>query len=264
MNTFFAKTVLLFSSFLIINSSFAQEVELPEVTIPQLPKTGAIVHDFVPPGWGIELSKSGDLGGDGSKKDYLLLLKMQDQHNILHNNGCELDTNPRMLVFLLARNSGYYLAGQNSALIPRPDQFCNGDDPIDGVTGGGLFIGGENGREGVLELGIFGSSIGHISFAFDWLGDGSEDWTRYAVYLVNRISDVRHRYDDPMQSELVHIDYLKQRATCLEIEYNEDGTEDIISEKTNRFISEEGEDTPLIRLENVGNAYDFYWARHCE
>jgi len=246
MNTFFAKILLVFSSFLIVNSSFSREVELPDVIIPQLPKTGVAIEDFVPSGWGIELSESGDLGGDGSKADYLLLLKMQDTHNILYDDAnCHdpLDTNPRLLVFLLSRNGRYFLAGKNSTLIPRQDIFCDTSDPIDGVTGGGIGI---KRKEGIVELGFFSGTLGHKSFAFRWLERSQ------GVYLTACNYYSRHRASGDISN--VEADYMKQQVRYEEIEFdNNDDTKEIVTRDEVLPISAR----PLITLEDMGVYYHF-------
>jgi len=57
-----------------------------------------------------------------------------------------------------------------------------------------------------------------------------------------------------MSRQVIQVDYLKQRVTCLE--YDEDR---ITSEHTRPFISEKGPQTPLLRLADVGNATEFEW-----
>jgi len=251
-----AKILLILFAFLTTSNSFGRTVELPEVTIPQLPKTGAKIQDFVPPGWRVELSESGNLGGDGSNKDHLVLLKMQDKNNIFHDeNGCgPLDTNPRMLVFLLARDRHYFLAGQNSTLIPRADQFCDGSDPIDGVVEGDISIGDEeNNRTGNITLGFFGGTMGHVSLSFAWLNNSSEGRGDPDIYLLKGKHYSIRRYD--LSNTIIHVDYIKQRTTCLE--YDEEDR--LISERTKPSVSEKGANTRLLRFSEVGKAYDFDW-----
>jgi len=257
MQMFSTRFLLLLFISLTTTVCSGKAIELPEVSIPQLPDAGARVQDFVPQGWGIELSETGDLGGDGSLMDHLVLLQMQDTRNIFHHEGgCTLDTNPRILAFLLAREGHYVLAGQNGTLIPRPDQFCDGNDPITGVVDGGISIGGEHGREGTIELGFFYSTLGHISFSFAWLDDGRGDGTSHDVYLLKRVHDSMSRLD--LSRQVIQVDYLKQRVTCLEYDDEEDQNR-ITSEHTRPFISEKGPQTPLLRLAEVGNAFEFEW-----
>jgi len=247
MHPFLAKTLLIISAFLNINNSLSKEIELPEVTIPQLPKTGATIQDFVPSGWAIESSKSGDLGGDSSQKDHFLLLKMQDEHNILYDDAnCHdpLDTNPRLLVFLLARNGHYFLAGQNSTLIPRQDIFCDTSDPIDGVTGGGIAI---HGKKGVVELGFFSSgSSGHKSFHFQWLERSQ------GVYLTACNYYSRHRTSRATSN--VEADYIKQQVHYEETEFdqNDDEKEIVMRDEVLPLSAR-----PLIPLEDIDAYYHF-------
>jgi len=247
MKHFILKILLAFSTFLIIGNCFGQEIELPKVTIPQLPKTGINIQDFVPNGWAVELSESGDLGGDRSKRDYLLLLKMQDRHNILHDYAnCHdpLDTNPRLLVFLLARNGRYFLAGQNSELIPRPDSFCSGDDPIDGITGGDIQI---NNKKGIVNLGFWGGILGHQSFHFQWRNQG--------VYLVACNKYTRQRASGGTSN--IEADYIKRQVRYEDVELHENNEKDSYEEVTTRDETQSISSTPLIRLEDMDVFYNF-------
>lgn len=109
------------------------ESPYPEVTYPGLPTQGATIVDFVPKGWRIELQSKGDLDKD-ARDDVVLVLRMDDQANIVENEGLgasEFDTNPRLLAVLLAGDAGYRLALQDHALIPRPDNPVM-DDYLDG------------------------------------------------------------------------------------------------------------------------------------
>jgi len=250
MNKFLSKILLIYS-LITIGIFYSQYIELPEENTPSLPHMGSKIEDFIPTGWKIEQSESDDLGGDGSKDDYILLLRMQDENNILHDEGCSepLDTNPRMLVFLLARNGNYFMAGQNNTLITTSVDFCAGDDPIDGISGGGISIGGENGREGIVKLGFFGSSIVLYRFSFAWLNEGSnKNKDNYGIYLLERTYETFSRYDQT--SKTVHVDYINQCIT-----YTEDDNKGNISEQTRPFVS----GAPLISLEEVEDPSSFDW-----
>lgn len=100
------------------------EGELPAVVYPKLPQLGADAQAFVTPPWRLEFEERGDLNADGHD-DLLLVLRMADPANVLHNDGfgpVEFDTNPRMLAVAFAEtdDQGYRLALQDHALIPRP------------------------------------------------------------------------------------------------------------------------------------------------
>ena len=111
----------------------AQEGELPPVQFPSLPDRAADAAGFVPAGWRLEASASGDLDEDG-RSDLALVLRMTDPRNIIANEGglCgeTLDTNPRMIAVALAsRSGGYHLGVENGELIPRRNNAC-AEDPF--------------------------------------------------------------------------------------------------------------------------------------
>jgi hypothetical protein len=113
------------------------ESPYPEVVYPRLPIQGATAADFVPKGWRVEHQPKGDLNKDG-RDDVVLVLRMDDPANIVENEGLgasEFDTNPRLLAVLFAEGTGYRLAVQDHALIPRPDSpvmddYLDGDDAV--------------------------------------------------------------------------------------------------------------------------------------
>jgi hypothetical protein len=102
----------------------------PPVDIPQLPEQAADAAGFVPAGWRLEASASGDLDRDG-RSDLAMVLRMDDPANVLSNDGLcgeTLDTNPRILaVALAAAGRGYRLGVQDQELIPRRDNPCATD-----------------------------------------------------------------------------------------------------------------------------------------
>lgn len=116
----------------LLASSAAAAQELPPVTYPHLPATGATAQGFVPKGWTVESRAEGDIDGD-SKADLALVLRSQDRANVIRPEMCgeELDTNPWILAILLANpGGGYRLAVENHALIPRRENACQ----LDGLT----------------------------------------------------------------------------------------------------------------------------------
>jgi hypothetical protein len=109
--------------------------EFPPVIYPRLAAQAATAQGFVPKGWRIEAQAAGDLDGD-ARADLALVFRSEDPANVLAEEMCEkpFDTNPRMLVILLAKpRGGYRLAVENHALIPRRDNACQ-VDPFTGIA----------------------------------------------------------------------------------------------------------------------------------
>lgn len=146
----------------------------PAVRYPVLAAEAARVQDFVPRGWVLESSATGDLDGDG-RPDLAFALHMADPANVLKNEGgfCgeTIDTNPRILGVALARpGGGYRLVVQNHSLVPRRDNPCADDwFASDGEMGGGLAIARGN---VVVTLGRFmsagGWGMGRTVFTLRW------------------------------------------------------------------------------------------------
>lgn len=128
---------LLFSV-LFAASVSAQELVIPKVTYPSLPKEGETAEAFVPKGWRLEKQQSGDLNKDG-QDDLLLILRMDDRQNILKNEGLgqnPFDTNPRILAVAFSNGAGktFTLELENHTLIARTEDPVM-DDPV-GESGG--------------------------------------------------------------------------------------------------------------------------------
>ncbi|HEY0014304.1 MAG TPA: hypothetical protein VGB79_15785 [Allosphingosinicella sp.] len=121
-----ASTLLAFSA-----PAAAQEEDgPPPVDYPTLPEHAQAASGFVPAGWRLEASASGDLDRDG-RSDLALVLRMNDPANVLPNEGLcgeTIDTNPRILaIALAAAGGGYRLGVQDQELIPRRDNPCASD-----------------------------------------------------------------------------------------------------------------------------------------
>ncbi|NYT41548.1 hypothetical protein HZY97_12320 [Sphingomonas sp. R-74633] len=152
----------------------APQDDLPTVRYPVLVAEAASAGGFVPRGWLLESSATGDLDGDG-RPDLTFALHMADPANVLKNEGgfCgeTIDTNPRILGIALARPSGgYRLVVQNHSLVPRRDNACADDwFSSDGEMGGGLSIARGN---VVITLGRFmsagGWGMGRTVFTLRW------------------------------------------------------------------------------------------------
>lgn len=110
-------------------SAAAQDLVLPAVRYPVLPRQAADAGGFAPRGWTIEARAAGDLDRDGDS-DLALVLRSNDPANLVPVDFCaeRLDTNPRMLVVALAApDGGYRLTVQNHSLIPRRENPCQVD-----------------------------------------------------------------------------------------------------------------------------------------
>src|SRR5688500_3087803 len=83
----------------------AQELVLPPVRYPALPRNAADAAGFVPSHWAIVASRRGDLNRDGAA-DLVLLLQMRDRANLLAvpagDRTERFDTNPHLLVVAFA------------------------------------------------------------------------------------------------------------------------------------------------------------------
>lgn len=127
-----------FVSFLLCAAAAAQELVIPQVTYPALPKEGTEPAAFVPKGWKLEKQERGDLNKDG-QDDLLLLLRMDDPKNVLKNDGLgqnPFDTNPRILAVAFGAGAGkpFTLALESHTLIARTEDPVM-DDPV-GKSGG--------------------------------------------------------------------------------------------------------------------------------
>jgi hypothetical protein len=132
-----------------VASALAQDLAIPDVVYPSLPKRAASADGFVPAGWVLEARASGDLNQDGTG-DLAFVIRQNDPANIL--SGIEglgedpFDTNPRILAvaFRNAPMGDYALQLENHTLIPRRTDPV-ADDPFDKddgivITRGGMQV----------------------------------------------------------------------------------------------------------------------------
>lgn len=110
--------------------------KLPAVTYPQITSQAQTAAGFVPEGWKLETSATGDLNGDGMS-DLALVIRQNAPLNVVSNEGGlgvdPLDSNPRMLLVAFGNKAGgYRLQLANHTLIPRHDNPTI-DDPYDGI-----------------------------------------------------------------------------------------------------------------------------------
>lgn len=130
------------------------------------------VDRFVPKGWVRESQTTGDLDGD-RRADTVLIVRQNDPTKKIRNDGLGeqvLDTNPRRLLVLLARERGLKPAVAVDGFIPprgSPDNSCLADR----MAEGGISI-----KRGIL----------HVAMQ-NWLSCGSYGVTNrdYALRLDN-------------------------------------------------------------------------------
>jgi len=119
---------------------------------PAIAGEGLTLLNFVPDGWMLIDSATGDLNKDG-KPDLACDLEYHDSVDEKTINEQHEDTwhhKPRMLLVLLrdSISEGYYLSAQNNTIILRADEGGILGDPY-----GSLEI-----NEGILEIGFYGGS----------------------------------------------------------------------------------------------------------
>ncbi|MBM1174103.1 hypothetical protein [Microvirga arabica] len=117
----------------------AQDLTLPEVTYPSLPRQAETAEGFVPSGWMLEVQASGDLNQDGNA-DLILVLRQNNPANVIENfegfGEKPFDTNPRILAiaFRDGLSGKFSLQLENHTLIPRRTEPA-ADDPFDKESG---------------------------------------------------------------------------------------------------------------------------------
>jgi hypothetical protein len=108
------------------------------VRYPAVTSFSATPEGFVPAGWFIEKKIQGDMNGD-EVTDLALLLRKDDSAKRFLNksnpSGAIVDTNPRMLVVILARpdGAGYTLLGENHTLFPAVTRTTQ-KDPLASIS----------------------------------------------------------------------------------------------------------------------------------
>ena len=139
--------------------------DVPPASYPRLLRHALSVEAYIPQGWRLEMTKSGDLNGDG-RPDAVLVVRDDDPDKFIDTGRDQkLDTNPRILVVALADAAGGYdLVLENHTLIARTnDPFQQ--DPLDpdGIQEGEVAI-----KNGTLRitLGYFGGNMGRMTYTF--------------------------------------------------------------------------------------------------
>ena len=114
---------------LLFNSTYGQRF-----TYPSIKAVATGITEFIPKGWIIYDSVSGDLNKD-AVKDLVLVLQHSDSVQMLNNDGDEVVTQPRILLILFKSKSGnrYNLQQQSNTFILQ-HEHSNMDDPFVGIT----------------------------------------------------------------------------------------------------------------------------------
>ncbi len=83
-----------------------------EISVANIPKTGATAEEFCPPGWKIEAQLAADLNGDGVQDKVLQLIGKKPGKN---SNGVATDY--RALIVVFARSGKFELADYATKLL---------------------------------------------------------------------------------------------------------------------------------------------------
>lgn len=219
----------------------AADLVIPDVAYPKLAVTGSTAADFVPAGWKLEYSSTGDLNGD-SAADLLLLLRMNDPKNVIANKEGlgedPFDTNPRILAVAFAEKAGgYRLALENHTLIARrtvPTQ----SDPITDASDIAI-------ERGALKV--------HLDFFLSAGGWGMFNCTyrfryqngRFELIGFDKVSTQRNTGE----IEIVSINYSTGKV--------EIGTGTIESDETKRTVKKLEKKRKALTIEAIGDGLEF-------
>lgn len=107
-----------------------------DFTYPAIRKEGKIITDFVPKGWIIKDSVSGELNNDNNN-DLVLIFQLKDSISILKNVDGSMDTlttHPRILALFFKdkSNTKYILAEQSNTFILTYDDKSK-PDPLNSI-----------------------------------------------------------------------------------------------------------------------------------
>ena len=213
--------------------------DVPPASYPTLLRHVLSVEGFIPQGWRLEITKSGDLNGDG-RPDAVLVVRDDDEKKFIDTGRAsapKFDTNPRILVVALADGKGGYdLVLENHTLIARTTDPWQ-QDPLDpnGIQEGEIAI-----KNGTLKitLGYFGGNMGHITYTF-----------RY-----------QHKRIEMIGYDRVDVERNSGVMTDLSINYSTRRAErkvGHISNDENKVTHPKLPNKPLLTLPQIGDGLDF-------
>jgi hypothetical protein len=213
------------------------EAKLPAASYPKLLRHALSVEAYIPQGWRLETSLSGDLNGDG-RPDAVLVVRDGDLKKFIDTGReLKLDTNPRILVVAFADGKGGYdLVLEDHTLIERTtDPFRQ--DPLDpnGIQEGGIEI--KNGTLRVT-LGYFSGNMGRVTYTFRFKNK------RFEMIGYDRVDVERN---SGVMSDL-SINYSTRQVVRKKGHISDDGEKVTRSKLPNK---------PLLTLDKIGDGLAF-------
>lgn len=185
------KTKISYSIILLFLVTF-ESVQAQSFVYPSIIKEGLKIKEFIPYGWKIRDSVSGDLSNDKTS-DIAVILQYKDTVSIVNPDEDDPDTvniQPRILLILFVdkRTHKFQLVEQNNTFILRNDDPNLLDDPYQSmtITKGVLSV------EFQLSYGIGSWNITHSSYSFRYQNDSFVLVSAYKN-LFNRAT---HNYEN--------------------------------------------------------------------
>lgn len=167
-------------------------VQAQDFVYPTIIKEGLKVKEFIPYGWKIRDSVSGDLNNDRTN-DIAVILQYKDTVTILNPDEYDPDTihiQPRILLilFLDKRTHKFQFVEQNNTFILRNDDPTLLDDPYQSIT----ITKGVLSVEFQLSYGIGSWNITHSSYSFRYQNN---DFVLVSAYK-NMFNRATHNYEN--------------------------------------------------------------------
>lgn len=147
------RLLLLILSFFVAGASSAQQFSYPAIR-----SAAYTIEDFIPQGWMILDSATGDLNKD-KLNDAAIVLLHKDSILWVGSGGDTVTTQPRMLIILFQHSAGgFTLVEQNNTLIMIDDGNAYSDNPFQDISI----------SKGILELQFhfMGTSLTGINYKF--------------------------------------------------------------------------------------------------
>ncbi len=118
------KTIFTFFLSIFIGNCFAQSFSYPAIN-----KNANNLNEFVPSGWAIIDSATGDLNKDGIA-DAAIVLQYKDSVSMKNADGHTVRTHPRILAIAFQKSSGGYELLQQSNTFIKKDDNPDMEDPF--------------------------------------------------------------------------------------------------------------------------------------